>query len=211
MRHWAYLSIALLVQNSIAHAENGAAASVYEPAGKRDPFQLVLSGSREGASTTDPLQSYPLESFQLKAILKGQNSSQIMVEAPNGNSYILREEDTLGRNHAIISRILDSEVIFTERTFNYLGVERLTEKILSLSMSEDEIKNEMSASPSDEVGKEGLTRAPQQAPGAQKSVDEKEKEKLYKILSITEKGSKSLAPASPAANPASSPNKKESK
>jgi hypothetical protein len=44
-----------------------------------------------------------------------------------------------------ISRIVDSEVIVTEKTFNYLGVESLVEKILSLGTEQRELAAKASA------------------------------------------------------------------
>jgi hypothetical protein len=48
----------------------------------------------------------------------------------------LKEGDELGRAHATISRILDKEVILTEKVTNYLGLQGLTEKVLSLPMED---------------------------------------------------------------------------
>jgi nitrate/nitrite transporter NarK len=60
-----------------------------------------------------------------------------MFEDPEGKSYILTEGDSIGREHATISRIVNSEVIVTQRTFNYLGAESLLEKVISLPKDND--------------------------------------------------------------------------
>jgi len=108
------------------------ASSVYSPIGKRDPFQIPKSNLRDPASNEEDLFRYQIEQFELKAVLKGAESSQILVADPKGNTYILKEGDELGRAHATISRILDKEVILTERVTNYLGIQGLAEKVLSL-------------------------------------------------------------------------------
>jgi large subunit ribosomal protein L9 len=70
---------------------------------------------RDPASTESDLFRYQVEQFELKAVLKNAESSQILISDPKGNTYILKEGDELGRAHATISRILDKEVILTEK------------------------------------------------------------------------------------------------
>jgi Tfp pilus assembly protein PilP len=112
------------------------ASSVYSPIGKRDPFQIPRLNLRDPASTESDLFRYQVEQFELKAVLKNAESSQILISDPKGNTYILKEGDELGRAHATISRILDKEVIITEKVTNYLGHQGLTEKVLSLPMDD---------------------------------------------------------------------------
>lgn len=114
-------------------AEQNSEMSIYSPTGKRDPFQSPSSASRDLASVGSPLEKYTLDQFELKAILKGPRSNQILVQDPTGASHILTEGAALGRAHATISRILDTEVIFTERRYNYLGTESIAERVLSIS------------------------------------------------------------------------------
>ncbi|NBX76651.1 MAG: hypothetical protein EBQ92_08860 [Proteobacteria bacterium] len=114
----------------------GDASSVYSPIGKRDPFQIPKLNLRDPASTEEGLFHFQVEQFELKAVLKSAESSQILIADPKGNTYILKEGDELGRGRATISRILDKEVILTEKVTNYLGVQGLTEKVLSLPADE---------------------------------------------------------------------------
>ncbi|NBV51524.1 hypothetical protein EBR78_09965, partial [bacterium] len=74
------------------------------------------------------------------AILKSAQGSQILLEDPKGKNHVLQEGDAVGRGRATISRVLEREVIFTERVTNYLGVQNLTEKTLALP-AEDEFSN----------------------------------------------------------------------
>ena len=55
-----------------------------------------------------------------------------MFEDPEGKTHILTEGQTLGREHGTISKVLNTEVIVTLRTFNYKGEENLYEKVISL-------------------------------------------------------------------------------
>lgn len=139
-----YLYIIMLLLGSgrlvIADPAGDKNAGLYSPLGKRDPFQIPRLNPRDLASGSDDIFKYPLESFQLRAILKSPQGSQILIEDPKGKSHILQEGDSVGRGRATISRVLEREVIFTERVTNYLGVQNLTEKTLALP-ADDETGN----------------------------------------------------------------------
>jgi len=104
----------------------------YSPVGKRDPFRPPAAEQGRDPSSVNPLEKHGVDKFQLKAILKGMGRPRAMFEDPDGRSFILSEGDTFGRERGTISRILNTEVIVTERTFNYLGAENLYERVLSL-------------------------------------------------------------------------------
>jgi type IV pilus assembly protein PilP len=107
--------------------------TIYSPIGKRDPFRALAMTNLDRALTgLNALERFSLEQFQLRAVLRGLGKPRAMFEDPDGKSYILTEGDSIGREHATISRIVNSEVIVTQRTFNYLGAESLLEKVISL-------------------------------------------------------------------------------
>jgi len=107
--------------------------SIYSPVGKRDPFKAPSSRStNREVALVRPLERFPVERFELKAVLRGLGAARAMVADPEGGTHIVKQGDRLGRERAIISKILNTEVIVTERAFNYLGEETLYEKILSL-------------------------------------------------------------------------------
>jgi Tfp pilus assembly protein PilP len=64
--------------------------------------------------------------------LKGDGQSKAMFEDPDGQTHILSQGDIIGRERGTVSKVLDQGVIVTEKTFNYLGVESLYEKVISL-------------------------------------------------------------------------------
>ena len=99
--------------------------TIYSPVGKRDPFRpLPLSNVTDRSdSNLSGIEKYSTEQFQLRGILRGRGKAHAMFEDPDQKTYILTEGDTIGREHATISRIVNSEVILTQRTFNYLGAE----------------------------------------------------------------------------------------
>ena len=119
----------------LAYAENTGSERtlIYSPVGKRDPFKAPFTGqSSRTLASINPLERFSVEQFQLRAILRGGNSPHAMFEDPEGKTHIVAEHEVIGRERATVSRILNTEVILTERTFNYLGVENLYEKVLSL-------------------------------------------------------------------------------
>jgi hypothetical protein len=107
--------------------------NIYNPVGKRDPFK-VLSTLPQGRkiATIYPTEKYDLDQLALKAILRVGGKSRAMVQAPDGQTYVLYEGETVGRERATLSRILKTEVIFTQQTANYLGNTSLVERVISL-------------------------------------------------------------------------------
>lgn len=142
MMKYRELFVLLFTLSGMAMSDGASDKNVglYSPVGKRDPFQIPKMNPRDLASTGDDLFKFPLESFQLRAILKSPQGSQILLEDPKGKNHVLQEGDTVGRGRATISRVLEREVIFTERVTNYLGVQNLTEKTLALP-ADDEFSN----------------------------------------------------------------------
>lgn len=113
-------------------------SAIYSPVGKRDPFRPpALNNFGRDVSAVNPLEKFAVEQLQLRAVLRGIGKAKAMFEDPEGKTHIITEGDIIGRERATVSRILNNEVIVTERTYNYLGVESLYEKILSLPADND--------------------------------------------------------------------------
>ena len=145
MRPWLPVLLLLLVLTVVARAEqlSPERVTIYSPVGKRDPFKAPTSRStnRELGSVS-PLERFPVERFELKAILRGLGPAHAMLADPEGGTHIVKQGDKLGRERAVVSKILNTEVIVTERAFNYLGEETLYEKVLSLPAEELPVVNE---------------------------------------------------------------------
>lgn len=113
---------------------------IYSPIGKRDPFKAPQAKAiARDLAAVNPLERFTLEQFHLKAILKGLGKNKAMFEDPEGKTHILVEGTVIGRERASVSRILNTEVILTLRTFNYLGQESISERIISLPSEENEL------------------------------------------------------------------------
>jgi Tfp pilus assembly protein PilP len=117
-------------------------SSAYSPIGKRDPFLKLRGQSRDISSIENSLFNFQIEQFELKAIRRGPDGNHILVADPEGKNYLLQEGEKMGKTQAVISRILDREVILSEQTKNYLGKEILNERILSLP-GNDELKERL--------------------------------------------------------------------
>lgn len=120
-----------------ADAQEKKAVNIYNPVGKRDPFR-VLSTLPQGRklATIYPTEKYDLDQLALKAILRVGGKSRAMVQAPDGQTFILYEGEMVGRERATLSRILRTEVIVTQQTANYLGNTSLVERVISLPPEE---------------------------------------------------------------------------
>src|SRR5689334_3727864 len=133
--------ILALVPFGLAHAEQKTGegkSTIYSPVGKRDPFKPPKP-EKLGRDTAgvNPTERYTIDKYQLKAVLKGLGKPRAMFEDPEGRTFILSAGQFLGRERGTLSRILNKEVIITERTFNYLGQENLYERVLTLPPDEE--------------------------------------------------------------------------
>lgn len=117
-------------------------SSVYSPIGKRDPFMKLRGLNRGLSSNENSLFKFQVEQFELKAIQRGPDGNHILVSDPEGKNHLLREGEKMGKTQAVVSRILDREVILSEQTKNYLGKESLSERILSLP-GNDQLKESL--------------------------------------------------------------------
>lgn len=116
-----------------AQSSKDKAAGLYSGFGKRDPFRVPDRGGvgdREDSSA--PIRKFRLEGYRLRAIMRVDGKPQAMFEDPEGRSHVITEGERIGQEGARVSRIVDSEVIVTERGSNYLGKETLLEKVISL-------------------------------------------------------------------------------
>jgi hypothetical protein len=129
-----FLGIAAL---GFGDAQEKKMVNIYNPVGKRDPFKVLSSlplGRKIAAIY--PTEKYDLDQLALKAILRIGGKSRAMVQAPDGLTFVLYEGEMVGRERATLSRILKTEIIFSQQTANYLGNQSLVERVMSLPPEE---------------------------------------------------------------------------
>jgi Tfp pilus assembly protein PilP len=164
------LLLLMLSLSSFAATVSNAPSSTpgYSPVGKRDPFKPpVILASRELASSSNPIERYNADKFLLKAILHESSKARAMLQSPDGKTFIISEGETIGRDRAVVSRILNTELLLTERTFNYLGKETLYERVLSLP-NEDNVNDATGGEPGGNYAREmaANSAAPMSAPSS---------------------------------------------
>lgn len=130
-------ALAVVGMVSAVFAEAEQRGGIYSPTGKRDPFKAPNIGRGLDSNSLNPLEKYNLEQFQLKAILRTDNGTRAMFQDPEGKVHIVAEGDVVGRERGMVSRIVNSEVIVTQKTVNYLGAESLLERVMSLPKETD--------------------------------------------------------------------------
>ena len=110
---------------------------VYDPTGKRDPFQPFIATQTPVKPTGEevpitPLQKYDLSQLKLVAILVGKGEGRAMVEDSEGKGYIIEKGVYVGRNFGKVKTVLKDRVIIEERYKDYKGKVRAKEIVLRL-------------------------------------------------------------------------------
>ncbi len=100
---------------------------VYDPAGKRDPFEPLLTVRKpienDGLPVT-PLQKFDLGQFRLVGIIIGKDEPIAMVMVPGGKSYILKKGVKIGKNAGVVVGIEADGVLVEERFYDFSGAFR---------------------------------------------------------------------------------------
>ncbi len=118
---------------------------VYDPTGKRDPFQPFIAMQTPIKPPSEqvpltPLQKYDLSQLKLVAILVGKGEGTAMVEDSEGKGYIVKRGDYVGSNYGKVKTILKDRVIIEEKYKDYMGTVRSKEIILRMHAPEEEEK-----------------------------------------------------------------------
>ncbi|MEZ4600218.1 MAG: pilus assembly protein PilP [Syntrophotaleaceae bacterium] len=97
---------------------------VYNPAGKRDPFETLLMIRKpvdDANEPRTPLQEFELGQFRLAGIIVGKDDPVAMVMAPGGKSYILKKGVKIGKNAGTVMDIQKDGVLVEERFYDFSG------------------------------------------------------------------------------------------
>lgn len=110
---------------------------VYDPTGKRDPFQPFIAMQTpvmpdEEEIPVTPLQKYDLSQLKLVAILVGTGEGRAMVEDSEGKGYIIHKGVYVGRNFGKVKAVLKDRVVIEERYKDYMGKVKSKEIVLRL-------------------------------------------------------------------------------
>jgi type IV pilus assembly protein PilP len=110
---------------------------VYDPTGKRDPFQPFIAAQTPVKPVGEeipvtPLQKYDLSQLKLVAIIVGTGEGSAMVEDSEGKGYIIKKGVYVGTNFGKVKTVLKDRVIIEERYKDYTGQVKGKEIILRL-------------------------------------------------------------------------------
>ena len=108
-------------------AEKAPPAYVYEPAGKRDPFEPLLTVRNplvDPGEPLTPLQQFELGQFKLAGIIVGKAEPMALVLAPGGKSYILKKGVKIGKNAGTVVAIEQDGVQVEEKFYDFSGTYR---------------------------------------------------------------------------------------
>jgi type IV pilus assembly protein PilP len=116
---------------------------VYDPTGKRDPFQPFIAAQTPvkpvgEAIPATPLQKYDLSQLKLVAIIVGTGEGSAMVQDSEGKGYIIKKGVYVGTNFGKVKTVLKDRVIIEERYKDYTGQVKEKEIILRLHPSAEE-------------------------------------------------------------------------
>jgi len=94
---------------------------VYTSIGKRDPFKSIFDDVTSAGDDTDDvagivsqLQNYDVNSFVVTAIVWGISSPTAMVEAPDGETYVVKTGTLMGRNWGRVIKIKRDRIVVLE-------------------------------------------------------------------------------------------------
>ena len=110
---------------------------VYDPTGKRDPFQPFIATQTPVRPADEevpitPLQQYDLSQLKLVAIMVGKGDGKAMVEDAEGKGYIVEKGIYVGRNFGKVKAVLKDRVVIEERYKDYMGQVKTKEIVLQL-------------------------------------------------------------------------------
>jgi type IV pilus assembly protein PilP len=113
-----------LTGGSAVIKEEAAPVYSYDPAGRRDPFEVLVE-LRKPVIVVDepltPLQQVDLGQLRLIGLIVGKGVPMAMVSAPGGKSYILKKGVKVGRNNGVVIGVDPEGVSVQEKYYDFAG------------------------------------------------------------------------------------------
>lgn len=113
-------------------------AHLYDPSGRRDPFEPVLQQLSLGPvdPTLPPLQRVGLTEMNLIAVVWGAYGYAAMVQTPDGNGYTVRRGTRIGPNNGVVSDVTEKGIVVQERFTDVYGSKQEREYVKLLHPKE---------------------------------------------------------------------------
>lgn len=110
-------------------------AYTYEPRGRPDPFQPLITPEMEGKGGKKGREGLAVSDLKLTGIIWDKKEYVALVEAPDGLGYVLKVNDRIGASSRV-ARISSDSVIFEVKEKPYLPGSRVREVVLTLKKEE---------------------------------------------------------------------------
>lgn len=111
----------------------------YDATGKRDPFRSFMWERPDRFALEDaagPLEKFDLSQLEVVAVVWRTGNARALVQDPSGESHIVGEGTTIGKNQGHVVSIDDNTVVVKETYVDYLGEE--TTKDVEMRMRRNE-------------------------------------------------------------------------
>jgi type IV pilus assembly protein PilP len=119
-----------------APAAKTAEPVLYNPTGKRDPFDPFLKAEMKTAridrENVPPLQRYELGELKFVGVIWGPKGSYALVEDAEGRGYTVTVGSKIGRGGGVVTRITDGEVLVKEEYRDITGGKVVRESSMKL-------------------------------------------------------------------------------
>ena len=123
----------------ISGVEQVASDYHYDPNGKRDPFRSFIWDRPDRlapVAEAGPLQQFDLSQLEVVAVVWRIGNARALVEDPSGESYIVGQGASIGKNQGRVISIDDNTVVVKEIYVDYLG--QKTTKDIEMRMRRNE-------------------------------------------------------------------------
>ncbi|RME59985.1 MAG: hypothetical protein D6780_04200 [Candidatus Dadabacteria bacterium] len=94
---------------------------VYNPAGKRDPFEPFNFAPKENLKASTPLERYDLGQLKVTAILEGFGEPRAIVEDAKGHGYTVKKGTKIGIHGGEVADIQKDKIVVVEEVTDFTG------------------------------------------------------------------------------------------
>ena len=114
---------------------------VYDPTGKRDPFQPFDFSPKGTDSQKTPLEHYSLGQLKLTAVLEGMGEPTAIVENNVGKGFTVKKGTKIGTNNGEVVEIQRDKILILETETDFTGQQKSRTSEIRLR-TKDESENQ---------------------------------------------------------------------
>ena len=122
-------------------------AFVYDPTGKRDPFQPFDLTPKSDNEHKTPLERYNIGQLKLTAVLEGFEEPRAIIENSDGRGFTVGKGTKIGTNNGEIVEIQKDKILILESEVDFTGQTK-TKTVEMRLRTKDEAENSRQGSPS---------------------------------------------------------------